>query len=44
MVDPVEAFVYMELLTVKGILATVDDSINTIANILKGDEMLTDKS
>ena len=44
MVDPVEAFVYMELLTVKGILHTVDESLTTIKNILQGDEMLTDKS
>ena len=43
-VDPVEAFVYMELLTVKNILATVNESITTIAKILSGSAMLTDKS
>lgn len=41
--DPVEAFVYMEILTVKGILATVDESLMTITKILKGEEMLTEK-
>jgi hypothetical protein len=43
-VDPVEAFVYMEILNVKGILGEVNESIQTIINILNGSAMLTDKS
>jgi hypothetical protein len=43
-VDPVEAFVYMEILTVKSILASVNESISTIKGILGGTEMLSDKS
>lgn len=41
-VDPVEAFVYMEILTVKEILQKVHESITTIIGILQGTEMLTD--
>jgi dynein heavy chain 2 len=43
-VDPVEAFVYMEIMNVKGILVEVNESIQTIINILNGSAMLTDKS
>lgn len=39
--DPVEAFVYMEIQTVKGILSTVDESLMTIMRVLRGEEMLT---
>jgi len=42
--DPVEAFVYMEITTVKEILSVVNDSIVTITKILQGTEMLTPKS
>lgn len=42
--DPVEAFVYMEIQTVKGILLTVDESLVTITKILRGEEMLSEKS
>lgn len=34
----------MEILTVKGILQSVHESITTIIGILQGTEMLTDKS
>jgi len=43
-VDPVDAFVYMELEGVKEILQVVNDSMSSIARILKGTEMLTAKS
>ena len=43
-VDPVESFVYMEIVTVKEILVSVNESIITIIKILQGVEMLTDKS
>jgi hypothetical protein len=33
----------MEILTVKGILSNVNESISNIAGILQGTEMLTDK-
>lgn len=42
--DPVEGFVFMEIVTVKEILQYVHQSIQTIARILQGSEMLTDKS
>jgi hypothetical protein len=42
--DPVDAFVYMELDNVKEILQVVNESMSSIAKILKGSEMLTAKS
>lgn len=42
--DPVAAFVYVELESVKDILQVVHDSISNIVKILKGSEMLTAKS
>lgn len=42
--DPVEGFVFMEIATVKEILAYVHQSITTIGRILQGAEMLSDKS
>lgn len=42
--DPVEAFVFMEIATVKDVLAGVHESVATITRILEGAEMLTAKS
>jgi len=42
--DPVEAFVYMELVFVREVLRLAHASIGTIARILQGQEMLTAKS
>jgi hypothetical protein len=39
--DPVDAFVYMEMLAVIEILSKVNESIQSIARVLQGVEMLT---
>jgi hypothetical protein len=39
--DPVDAFVYMEMLSVIDILLKVDETIQSIAKVLQGVEMLT---
>jgi len=42
-VDPVDQFVYMEMVSVKKILAFVNESILNINKVLQGTEMLTPK-
>ena len=42
--DPVESFLYMEIINVKEILYYVNESLMTIMKILQGTEMLTPKS
>ena len=44
MPDPVEAFVYMELVGVTEILAQVDESVTALRAVLAGSGMLTAKS
>lgn len=39
--DPVDAFVYMEMLAVIEILAKVNEVIGSISRVLQGTEMLT---
>jgi len=41
--DPVDAFVFMELLNTKDTLAIVNESISNITKVLQGSEMLTPK-
>jgi hypothetical protein len=43
-VDPVDAFVFMELQTTRDMLIVVNESITTIIKVLQGTEMLTPKS
>lgn len=43
-VDPVDAFVFMELSTTRDLLVLVNESITTIIKVLQGTEMLTPKS
>jgi Dynein heavy chain. len=42
--DPVEAFVYMEIAGISSTLRMVDDSLSSLAEILKGTGMLTAKN
>jgi len=41
--DPVDQFVYMEMVSVKQILAFVNESITSLIKVLQGSEMLTPK-
>jgi Dynein heavy chain C-terminal domain len=39
--DPIDAFVYMEMLAVIEILSKINEMISSIARVLQGVEMLT---
>jgi len=39
--DPVEVFVYMEMMSAMDMLRNVDDSMTSIMRVLQGQEMLT---
>lgn len=41
--DPVDQFVYMEMVSVKKIIAFVAESMSSIIKVLQGTEMLTPK-